>query len=100
MNVLLSLLIDAAIYIIIENISESIKSCVHEEEPVSHVISKNVRFTADRKDPNGYEWHKGVGFVHADYLRKILREEGFCEERINRFIRDCEICIQYDSFMI
>ena len=38
--------------------------------------------------------------MHADYLRKILREEGFCEERINRFIRDCEICIQYNSFMI
>ena len=40
MNVLLSLLIRAAIYIIIENISESIKSCVHKEDPVSHVISK------------------------------------------------------------
>lgn len=100
MNVLLSLLIVAAISIIIDSISEWIKDCVHEEEPVSHVISKNVRFTADRKDPNGYEWHKGVGVGRADYLRKILREEGFCEERINRFIRDSKICIQYDSFLI
>lgn len=100
MNVLLSLLICAAIYIIIENISESIKDCVHEEESVSHVISKNVRFTADRKDPNGYERHKGVGIVDADDLRKTLQEEGFCEERINRFIRDYETFILYHSFLI
>lgn len=101
MNVLLSLLIGAAIYIVIENISESIKSWVHKEEPVLPVkILKISDFTNDRKDPNGYEWHKGVGAIDADRLRKILREEGFCEERINRFIRDYEIFIQYDSFLI
>ena len=100
MNVLLCLLIA----IVTVGLIELIKSCICKEKsapPESFIPEGGIRFTHDRQDPTGYELHKGFGVANTDNLRKKLREEGFCEERINRFIGEKEhIIICYNSFLI
>ena len=76
------------------------KKSYYEELSEKLDMPKNIRFTADRKDPDGYERHKGVGAVSTEKLRDMLKKEGFCEERINRLIRDTKFIICYDSFLI
>lgn len=76
------------------------KKSYYEELSEKFDIPKNIRFTHDRQDPTGYELHKGFGVANTDNLREKLREEGFCEERINRFIGEKEHIICYNSFLI
>ena len=99
MNGLSSLLLAIGIYGLIE----LIKSCICKEKsapPESFVPEGGIRFTHDRQDPTGYERHRGVGVISADNLREELRKEGFCEERINRFIGNGGVFICYNSFLI
>lgn len=60
----------------------------------------NIKFTHDRQDPTGYERHDGVGFMKRDILIEKLRKEGFCEERITRFIKDHKFIMSYEPFLI
>lgn len=76
------------------------KKSYYEELSEKLDMPKNIRFTADRKDPDGYERHKGVGAVRTEKLRDMLKKEGFCEERINRFINKAPFIISYDYFLI
>lgn len=45
------------------------------------------RFTADRHDPDGWECYQVsvLGCFTLDLIR-LFREEGFCEDRIYRFL--------------
>lgn len=99
MNVLLCLLIAIGIYGLIE----LIKSCICKEKsapPESFIPEGGIRFTHDRQDPTGYERYGGLGTGPAEYAREKLQKEGFCEERINRFIKNTGFTFYHETYLI
>ena len=92
------LIISVVVIGILTHIVTRNESREEDERPMNKQYP--YRFTADRHDPGGYERHKGVGAVRNEELRDMLKEEGFCEERINRLINSAPFIISYDYFLI
>lgn len=94
MNVLLVLIIGYGLYRLVTEIfgEKALKS--------GKPVPDDCRFTTDRQDPYGWEWHRGLGTVRADVLRSVLRNEGFCEERIDRLIGNKSIIMCDEYFLV
>lgn len=77
----------------ITRLCNRIKSLMHKND--SYVDSVDFSASApndiesidDRQDPNGEEYRVFFGYVNTGELSKALEEQGYCKERIDRFLK-------------
>lgn len=75
--------------------------CKNESASSEGNVPENIRLTADRKDPSGWERCQTC-FISKRKLLEVIESEGFCKERIDRFAKRCpdNIYFNYSTIYI